>query len=145
MEWITVLEAWAYCVSLSAGWELKAAFYFLQTLSLYFLIPFQSADKVTILASNNSTGPLTSKSFCWRFFSPGGKTRPILLIQEVINYETFLGNIYRYIVNASLKQILRNYTDVIVVFFPYSCSVFGVILFSLIKTTALQPVLNILT
>ena len=91
MEGVTVLEAWAYCITLSAGWELKAAFYFLQTPSLYFLIQPQLADKVTILASNNSTGSLMSKSFCWKFFSPGGKTCPIVLIQEVINYETFLG------------------------------------------------------
>ena len=41
-SWIcgTVLEAWAYCVPLSAGWELKPPFYFLQTLSPYFLFSF---------------------------------------------------------------------------------------------------------
>ena len=34
----TVLEAWVYCVVLSAGWELKPPFYFLQTLSPYFCV-----------------------------------------------------------------------------------------------------------
>ena len=36
MEGGTVLEAWAW-VPLSSSWELKPPFYFLQTLSLYFL------------------------------------------------------------------------------------------------------------
>ena len=36
MEGGTVLEAWA-CVPLSFSWELKPPFYFLQTLSMYFL------------------------------------------------------------------------------------------------------------
>ena len=36
----TVLEAWDYCVPLSAGWELKPPFYFLQTLSPYFSFSF---------------------------------------------------------------------------------------------------------
>ena len=32
-SWGTVIEAWLYCVPLSANWELKPPFYFLQTMS----------------------------------------------------------------------------------------------------------------
>ena len=49
----TVLEAWAYCISLSASWELKPPFYFLQTLSPHFFIWIGWAEKVKILASNS--------------------------------------------------------------------------------------------
>ena len=49
----TALEAWAYCVSLSACWELKPPFYFLQTLSPHFFIWIGWAEKAKILASNS--------------------------------------------------------------------------------------------
>ena len=40
------------CVPLSHCWELKPPFYFLQTLSLYFFIQLQWAEKAKIWASN---------------------------------------------------------------------------------------------
>ena len=49
----TVLGAWAYCVPLSSGWELKSPFYFLHTLSPYSLIQLWWAEKAKILASNS--------------------------------------------------------------------------------------------
>ena len=49
----TVLEAWAYCISLSACRELKPPFYFLQTLSPHFFIWIGWAEKAKILASNS--------------------------------------------------------------------------------------------
>ena len=49
----TVLEAKAYCVPLSASWELKPPFCFLQTLSLYFFIRLWWAEKAKILVSDN--------------------------------------------------------------------------------------------
>ena len=36
----TVLEVWAYCLPIYASWELKPPFYYLQTLSPYFLFGF---------------------------------------------------------------------------------------------------------
>ena len=46
----TILEAWAYCVPVLTGWELKPLFYFLQT--LHSLFGFWLSEKAKILASN---------------------------------------------------------------------------------------------
>ena len=51
----TGLEAWAGWVPFSASWELKPAFYFLQTQSPCSFIQLQWAETAKILVSNNTT------------------------------------------------------------------------------------------
>lgn len=57
------LEAWAYCVSLATGWELKSTFYYLQTLSPHILFSFGGQRKarfwLTTMLERN-----TSQSLC---------------------------------------------------------------------------------
>ena len=48
----TVLAAWVYCVPFSASWEFRSLFYFLQTLSPYFLFGFGGQRKPRIFVSN---------------------------------------------------------------------------------------------
>ena len=53
-KWGTALEVHVYCVLPSPHWRLKPPFYFLQTLSSYFLTWLQWAKKVKILEAKIS-------------------------------------------------------------------------------------------
>ena len=54
----TVLEAWTYCVPLSTSWELQSPFYFLQTLSPYFLLGFGGRRKPKFWPASHPALPM---------------------------------------------------------------------------------------
>ena len=62
---------WGWRAALSASWEIKPPFYYLQTLSPYFFNRLQWAEKAKILVGNNLGG--LSGSW-WR---AGGPTGPL--------------------------------------------------------------------